>query len=192
MYHVQKMCRHAMWLKDGRVRAYGDSASVTREYLDYHDAKTAREKRPPGSESDHPAAPSPVVGATGYYAFDSVHMHPATSAPEKAALTLSGIVYSPDGRMPVILIGIVRADGTPVYGVSTDMDTAPLQPLDALHYSFEIEFPELPLLPGQYTIRTHVLDPEGVRLFDTIEKPLTIEGAEHEAGLVQIEHRWSE
>ena len=41
-------------------------------------------------------------------------------------------------------------------------------------------------------MRAHVLDPEGVRLFDTIEKPLTVEGAELEAGLVQIQHRWGE
>jgi len=55
--------------------------------------------------------------------------------------------------MPVILIGIVRADGTPVYGISTDMDGVPLQPLGGSRYGFAIEFPQLALLPGEYRIQ---------------------------------------
>jgi lipopolysaccharide transport system ATP-binding protein len=192
MYHVQTMCRHAIWLKDGRVRAYGPAIDVTREYLDYHEDKTAREKRPPGATGNAPAASSSVAAASGYYVFESVSMQPETSAREKSSLVLSGTVHSPDGRMPVILVGIVRADGTPVYGVSTDMDAVGLERLDPLRYRFAIEFPALPLLPGEYRIRAHVLDPEGVRLFDTIEKPLAIEGPEHDAGLVHIDHRWGE
>jgi lipopolysaccharide transport system ATP-binding protein len=36
----------------------------------------------------------------------------------------------------------------------------------------------------------HVLDPEGVRMFDTLEKPLVVTGAARELGLIRIEHRW--
>jgi len=190
MYHVQKMCRRAVWLKNGRVEAEGSAAEVTQRYLDYHEAKTAREKRPPGAGDGSDAAPSAISAATGYYVLETVDMQPAAALAEGASVTLSGTVHSPDGRMPVVLIGIVRADGTPVYGVSTDMDGVPLQQLSASRYGFGIEFPQLALLPGEYRMRAHVLDPEGVRLFDTVEKPLTVEGPEHDAGLVRIEHRW--
>jgi lipopolysaccharide transport system ATP-binding protein len=57
-------------------------------------------------------------------------------------------------------------------------------------YAFEIEFPSLPLLPGKYFIRMHVLDPEGVRMFDTLEKPFVVTGTAREFGLTRIEHRW--
>jgi lipopolysaccharide transport system ATP-binding protein len=57
-------------------------------------------------------------------------------------------------------------------------------------YAVEIEFPSLPLLPGKYFIRMHVLDPEGVRMFDTLEKPLVVTGVARELGLIRIEHRW--
>ncbi len=39
-----------------------------------------------------------------------------------ARLLVSGEVFSPDDRAPVVLIGLIRADGTPIYGVATDMD----------------------------------------------------------------------
>ena len=73
--------------------------------------------------------------------------------------------------MPVVLVGIVRADGTPVYGVATDMDG--VAPRASAHERFASRstFPRLPLLPGKYLVRAHALDPEGVRLFDNVESP---------------------
>ena len=41
MYHVQKLCRHACWLKHGEVAAYGDVFDVTQAYLAYHERKLA-------------------------------------------------------------------------------------------------------------------------------------------------------
>ena len=64
-------------------------------------------------------------------------------------LTVSGEVFSPDGRAPAVMIGIVRADGTPVYGVSTDMDEVGLRQVDAKRYRYELTFLQLALLPGQ-------------------------------------------
>jgi len=99
-------------------------------------------------------------------------------------------VHSRDGREPVVMFGIVRADGTPVYGVSSEMDGMRLQRESANVYSAHIEFPELGLLPGSYAMRAHPLDPEGVRLFDTLERGLVIRGSSREFGLVRLSHRW--
>ncbi len=44
MYHVQKLCRHALWIKGGQVERYGTAAEVTQAYLAYHEAKEARAK----------------------------------------------------------------------------------------------------------------------------------------------------
>ncbi len=41
MYHVQKLCRHALWLEHGRPRLYGDADHVAREYLAWHEARAA-------------------------------------------------------------------------------------------------------------------------------------------------------
>jgi lipopolysaccharide transport system ATP-binding protein len=182
MYHVQKMCSTALWLKDGRVECYGPAMEVSAKYLAYHERKNASVGRPIGDADARAAA------AAGYYVIDSVSMTDTVS--QHSALTVSGVVYSPDGRAPVILLGVVRVDGTPVYGVSTDMDAAPPAALGANRFAFTLSFDALPLMPGKYFIRVHLLDPEGLRMFDTIEKLLEVTGETRETGLAHIPHHW--
>jgi len=181
MYHVQKLCRHAIWLKDGKVVRYGDAAPVTQAYLAYHEEKAAIGKAP----ITHAAA-----SAAGVYAVQSLVLDPAETLRQGARLRISGEVYSPDGRAPVVLVGIIRADGTAVYGVSTDMDGVAPERLAPNRYAFALEFPALDLLPGKYTVRSHALDPEGVRLFDNVETSITVTGDAREFGLVRLPHRW--
>ncbi len=182
MYHVQKLCRHALWLKDGRPVRAGGAAEVTQAYLAYHEEKSQGAKAPMSQA---------VASASGVYAVQSLDLEPADTLPQGAALTVRGEVYSPDARAPVVLIGIVRADGTPVYGVATDMDQVDLVRLGPDRYAFALEFAGLPLLPGKYFVRAHALDPEGVRLFDNVERPLTISGTTRELGMVRLPHRWN-
>ena len=181
MYHIQKLCRSAMWLRDGRVDRHGPAAEVTQAYLAYHEEKTAGSKRP--------IAPT-VAAAAGVYAVQSLVLEPPDRVESEAALTVSGEVFSPDGRVPVVLIGLVRADGTPVYGVATDMDNVAPERIDAHRFAFALTFPRLSLLPGKYVVRAHALDPEGVRLFDNIERPFVVAGDTRELGLTRIEHEW--
>ena len=181
MYHVQKLCRHALWLKDGCVERYGPSADVTQAYLAFHEEKSAGARQPIA------AAQAAVAGV---YAIQSLEIAPADSLAQGDDLSLSGEVFSPDGRVPVVLIGIVRADGTPVYGVATDMDGVALQRIAPDRYAFALALPRLPLLPGKYFVRAHALDPEGVRLFDNVERPFVVTGETRELGLVRLEHRW--
>jgi lipopolysaccharide transport system ATP-binding protein len=84
----------------------------------------------------------------------------------------------------------VRADGTAVYGVSSEMDAVVPERSGPDEYHGEIEFAELTLLPGSYAVRVHAMDSEGVRLFDTVERGIVVRGASREFGLVRLAHRW--
>ena len=182
MYHVQKLCRAALWLKDGRIVRHGPSPEVTQAYLAYHEEKSVGAKKP---------IAAPRASAEGYYAIQSLSVDPPGRIAAGATLAVRGEVYSPDDRVPVVLIGLVRADGTPVYGVATDMDgVAPVR-VRAQRFAFWLTFPQLPLLPGKYLVRAHALDPEGVRLFDNVEQPFVVEGTTRELGLVRIGHAWN-
>jgi lipopolysaccharide transport system ATP-binding protein len=183
MYHAQKLCRRALWLKDGRVERYGDVDSVVRAYLAYHEEKAASRKEPIALEH---------AAAAGVYAVQSLELAPGPEIAHGEDLVVSGEVFSPDGRPPVVLIGIVRADGTSVYGVGTDMDGARPRCIAGDRYAFSLLFPQLSLLPGKYVIRAHALDPEGLRLFDHVERPLLVTGEAREYGVVRLPHRWGE
>ena len=45
--------------------------------------------------------------------------------------------------------------------------------------------------PGNYTFRTHVLDPSGLRMFDTVEKDFSVRGESRELGVCRLPHRWT-
>jgi lipopolysaccharide transport system ATP-binding protein len=181
MYHVQKLCRRALWLREGRVEQDGGAAEVAQAYLAYHEQKSAQRRQP---------IEAPYAAAAGVYAVQTLELAPAEVIAQGASLSLAGEVFSPDGRAPVVLVGIVRTDGTPVYGVATDMDNVPPRRITGDRYAFALTLPRLALLPGKYFVRVHALDPEGVRLFDHVERPLTITGESRELGLVRLEHRW--
>ena len=181
MYHIQKLCSHALWLREGRTERYGGAADVTQAYLAYHEEKEARAREPVARDQ---------AAAQGWYSIDELVVEPGDTIAHGDAVTIRGEAYSPDGRVPVILIGIVRADGTPVYGVATDMEnTAPTRITDE-RYAFALAFPGLALLPGRYRVRAHAMDPEGVRLFDHVERTLTVTGTSRELGFVRLPHRW--
>jgi len=185
MYHVQKLCRHACWLRHGKVVASGDVFDVTQKYLAYHEAKLA-------------APPLRGEGGAGngleFHLIDLRLNDIAQEAPLLVeiggTLRVGVAVHSRDGRVPVVVIGIARIDGTPVYGVSTEMDGVQPRADGANAFRVDVEFPELCLLPGSYVVKAHPLDPEGVRLFDTIERQLTIRGSSRELGLVRLTHTW--
>lgn len=183
MYHIQKLCRRALWLRNGEVAAFGDVHDVTQAYLAWH------EKRSDGM-------PTTRAGVAGQeFAIEAIQVNGIDGDAVVVTtigdtLSVRAVVRSREGREPVVMVGIVRADGTPVYGVSSEMDGVRLTVRNGDRVRAEIAFDALALLPGSYTIRVHVLDPEGVRMFDTLERGLIVRGASREFGLVRLAHRW--
>ncbi|HET7261390.1 MAG TPA: ABC transporter ATP-binding protein [Casimicrobiaceae bacterium] len=180
MFHVQKLCRHALWLKDGRAERYGTAADVTRDYLAYHEEKEAKAK---GAISLERAKYS------GWYAIQRLELD-TTEVERGRDLTVAGDVFTPDGRAPVVVVGVVRADGTPVFGLTSDMDAIALRRASENLWHFTLTLLALPLQPGRYTVRAHAADPEGVRVFDQVECGFTVRGETRELGLVHLRHRW--
>jgi lipopolysaccharide transport system ATP-binding protein len=185
MYHVQKLCKQALWLKDGRVEAYGDVFDVTQDYLAYHERKSARQIAAdiePDYSGDEYRISRVALGG------DAQAMQ--VTLARDSSLRIEVDVYRPVGRAPQFSVGIIRADGSPVYGTVSEMAGVAGREIDANHVRFGLEFDALPLLPGSYTLKLHAMDPEGMRVFDTVERGLTIRGQSREFGMVRLVHRW--
>ncbi|GMR15073.1 MAG: ABC transporter ATP-binding protein [Gammaproteobacteria bacterium] len=183
MYHIQKLCQQAIWLKEGAIQKSGDVFEVTQAYLAFHERKTAKVTVTERAAANGDRCRIDSLSINGSAAAQS-------SSPMGTDLHLQGVVYSPDERTPVVVIGIVRVDGTPVYGTSSEIDSARLGEIDPHHYSFEMVLEQIPLLPGAYTVRSHAMDPEGVRLFDTLSLDFIVSGESRELGFCRLPHRW--
>jgi len=183
MYQVQKLCQHAIWLDDGKIREQGDVFDVTQRYLAWHEAKDAKAvERQSSSKS------------LGLYTICKVSLN-GENAEEIVlqigqSLCVDIELESADQRPPVVLVGLVRADGTPVYGVATDHDGQTLPAPVAGQNHLSCHFPNIQLLPGSYRVRVHSLDPEGLRIHDTQERSLQIAGKTRELGMVRLAHEW--
>ena len=186
MYHVQKLCRRACWLRDGSVAAIGDVFDVTQAYLAYQERKTADEA---------PARDDAAAQAQEFHLLDYALNDVTTDVPlvlEQGARIHARVrVHSREGREPVIGFGLGRVDGTSVYGTNTEMDGVRPVRENATTYVAEIDFSDLPLLPGAYVLRAHAFDSEGVRLFDTLVRAFTVRGESREFGLVRLPHAWN-
>jgi len=184
MYHIQKLCRHALWLRDGRVEAQGDVFDVTQSYLAYHERKSGR------LLTQSTALAQGMEFAVRHLALNGVMAEQGIVLRQGGDLEAEAVIASRDGRTPVVHFGIARADGTPVYGISSDMDGIAPLPTEEGDFRVTLRLPALCLLPGSYVVRVHPLDSEGVRLFDTVERPLVVRGESRELGLVRLEHAW--
>jgi lipopolysaccharide transport system ATP-binding protein len=185
MYVVQKLCQRALWVHAGGIEQYGDVFPVTQAYLAWHEKRTAKEKEM-------------QVKATGdgaYYRIEEFKLNggqdndpPKFDMGEDLDIELH--IYSPDNRPPVGVVGVVRADGTPVYGVVSDNENAaPVKLADKL-FRFRLRLKDIALLPGSYNLSAHSMDPEGIRVFDSRQMPFMISGNTKEVGYIRLPHEW--
>jgi lipopolysaccharide transport system ATP-binding protein len=188
MYHVRKLCQKAVWLYHGQVRAAGEAFAVTNAYEDQVRMSEALARE--GEDTQHGASEG-VLGNR----LQTVRVLDA--AGEETVRFAMGdlarieiIAEAPDGVAPVVMVGLVRNDKTPIYGVASDMDGVWPVEIGRRRYRIVYELADLGLLPGGYTFRVHVLDPPGLRLFDTIEKEFTVQGNTRELGICRLRHRW--
>lgn len=183
LYHVRKLCRRALWLHEGRIAAEGEAHAVAQAYEAWLEARERSEE--------------PAAAATGRPEFHVATLALAgTDAGGALAagttLVVEAGLRGPPGERPHLLVGLVRADGTPVYGVSSEMDGVALaaDPAGPGAWRARLCFPALALLPGRYRVRAHAMDPEALRLFDTVEREFTVRGEARELGLVRLPHHW--
>ena len=185
MYVVQKLCQKALWIHEGSVESYGDVFPVTQAYLAWHEKRSAKEKE----------MRIKATGEGAYYRIEKFTLAGAGDAdPVQFSMgddiDIELEIYSPDDRPPVGVVGVVRADGTPVYGVISDNENIVPVKLADHHYLYRLCFTNIALLPGSYNLRGHSMDPEGVRLFDTSEMVFTVAGNTKEVGYIRLPHVW--
>ena len=186
MYHVQKLCRRAVWIHKGKLVMAGNVFDVTQRYLAWHEEKngTTLSSNPTNKASLEFSICALMVNGNGSAAPFQIN--------SGDLLFVRIQVYSRYDEPPNCLIGIARLDGTAVYGVNSEMDGAIATKLDANKYEFIIQIGPIELLPGSYVLKAHAMDGAALRLFDTVEHCFTVVGDSREFGLIRLPHSWNE
>lgn len=187
MYHVQKLCREAIWLHDGKIQMQGEVFSVTQHYLAWHEEKQNRQNKKAVAEPDH--------NADYEYGFESVTSNGSNSSDDLICQSgedfrIEVVMTSRDDSVPVLLCGWARMDEMPVYGISSEMDRVDPEKIGAGRYRYTLTFPALALLPGKYQLKIHSMDTAGLRLFQSIYRTIVVTGQSRATGLVSMPHRW--
>jgi len=180
-YHVQKLCCQAIWLKEGRIAAHGDAFEVTQRYQAWLEQRDADDR-------DRMAAAGGLEMRVRRLALNA-RDHGEVDVRMGEDLCVDVMIDSADERPPRLSLGLLRGDGTPVYGVDSAMDGVDATPQDG-GYAFRLVYTGLSLLPGEYVLRAFPMDAEGLRLFPSKEMRLRVHGASREFGLVRLPHRW--
>ena len=105
-------------------------------------------------------------------------------------ITLCGVFNSPDDLPTIVMTGITRMDGTPVFGTFSNDGAFTANRLSPQRFGFRLALHAQTLLPGAYQLRAHTLDEHGLRLFDTREISITVSGKTRDHGLVRLAHQW--
>jgi lipopolysaccharide transport system ATP-binding protein len=160
---------------------------VTQDYLAFHERKTSRQM---GADLE-------VDYSGDLFRITRLSLDGDPQAMQLVLRPGDGItvevdVYRPAGTgRPQVSFGIVRADGSPVFGTTSEIDGAVASALDENHVRYVVTLRALPLLPGSYSLKLHAMDPEGMRVFDTVDRGLTVRGQSRQFGMVRLDYDWS-
>lgn len=213
MYYVSAFCRRALWLRHGRVEAFGPVDEVIREYETFLLRKEAARNREessragePGSVSESSEAVVPAdddgdddpgrraarilrFGLAGRTGSESE----APAALESgSALALDVEWESSDPELSFHLgVGLNRADEIEVASFSSFHDgVSPWT--GATSYRARLLVPELSLVKGEFSLYLFLLDERGLHIHDQriLPRAFRVAGSGYRFGLVRMDHTW--
>jgi lipopolysaccharide transport system ATP-binding protein len=175
LYHVEKLCRDAIWLDSGRVRARGPAREVTAAYR----AAVEASDLPPSADETEAGNPS----------------RSSTSDPDSASKPRRRFLLRSDGRE-----GARLAEGRPV-DLLFDPPAADgsrieiLRPNGVCVASLDVagrgvHLEALPLLPGRYRVR--LVDSTGAPQALGGDSEFDCVGSSRELGTVRLRHSWGD
>lgn len=182
IYHVQKLCKHAIWLENGKIKKQGSAFEVSQEYQSFYEKK--KDGHVISGDKD----------SSNHHVTDLILLNnlseKITRIESNQDLIIKIKMYSPDGRPPGLALGIIRND-IPVYGTISETHNATPIKISNHAYEYTVKYNSLKLLPADYTIKAHAMDPECLRLIDEVAVELRVHSNTTDMGVVILDTEWT-
>jgi len=209
---VKRLCTRALWLEDGYLVADGTTQGVVERYRGRtweREAERLEEEQGVPSDSATRAATEPDATTkqlrqtdaksrwgSGEITISGVSLHAPDDRPRYLLRTgeplIVKIKYQQHTAMPAPVFGIAiyRADGLWCYGTNTGIENISIGSLPP-EGEMAIEFPQLDLLDGDYTLDVAVHDEDG-RAYDYFCSCASFVVRSHikDDGVFRPAHRW--
>ncbi|MES2626955.1 MAG: ABC transporter ATP-binding protein [Pseudomonadota bacterium] len=200
LYQVEALCDRVFWLDRGRIRSSGDPAKVITEYGEFlrmesplqENLETTQHEETPTavkvlSKSEVPRILNVAVTVDGLVA----KAHRVKSSRSLLAVTVK---FHPGENLPLPSVGIAftGGDGRILSSVGSVNDGLTLKvDNDGIGYA-HVEFPEFPLLKGNYNIDIYLLCEQGLHIYEAITQAaeLNVEQQGLARGIVNMPHQW--
>lgn len=191
MYYVSSFCQRAIWLRQGRVVAYGPVDEVVREYEGFlaNKAEKAGHGSPvvPAQETELSPARIREVRLCGHDEVDQPHYRPMSP------WELEVEWEAARGDLALHLgVGVNAADGSEICAFATHHDG--LEPFTGgRRYKARLRIPELPLVKGEFTLYVYLLDQAGFHVYDhrILPAAFTVASDRYHFGLLHVAHAWT-
>ncbi len=192
IYQIEALCTRALWLDKGTVQMIGDPSSVAARYQNFLDMDAA----PADSEPDRGYIPSPTGTAHILATQLSVDGNPGSSlsvrSREQSVAIAVGFASDPALPAPVVGLMVHSADGRVIASSSTQADGIVLVRDEAGRGLAQLEFPQIPLLKGEYYVGVYLLSEDGIHVYDGAPSIGTLHFSQSslEQGVVSLAHHW--
>lgn len=192
MYYVSAFCQRAVWLRDGRVAAFGPAREVVASYEAHLVARTA-ESPPEQIDSGATVGPARLTRVAVVDAAGRAHGGGEPLIVRHGAPFAVEIAWEGDDpqREYHLGIGINRADDLEVFACTTHRDGLPALRGQQRH-RVRFEVPELPLVKGDFTVYAFLSDGAALHIYDqaVVRGAFSVESESYAFGLVDVDHRW--
>lgn len=191
MYQIEALCTRALWLEKGTIQLAGDPAKVVARYQSFLDRDAI----------DVSSAPREVSAPIGHARIlavqtqvdDLVGKSLEVQSKQQKLCVIIGFASDPALPSPVAAVSLNGSDGRILASSSTHVDELELQRDEEGRGTATIEFPDIPLLKGEYFLWAYLLSEDGIHTYDTASNVATLHFSQQglEQGLVSLEHSWT-
>jgi lipopolysaccharide transport system ATP-binding protein len=200
LYQVEAICDRVLWLERGRIRSSGDPARVVTEYGEFlrmesslqENLEVVQQVESPQTAKIIPKSEIPRILDVAV----SVDGHVAKALRVRSGRSLLAIriKFHPGENLPLPSLGIAftGGDGRILSSVGSVNDGLVLQIDSQGIGSATVEFPEFPLLKGNYNIDIYLMCEQGLHVYEAITQAaeLNVEQQGLARGIVNMPHAW--
>lgn len=182
IYHVQKLCKHALWLENGKIKKYGDSFIVSQEYQNNSQNTDVTSNSEIINHNNECKIKSFKVLNTDNKEIEEINSN------EDIILKIN--LISQKNSQQSLNFEIKKND-YPIYTTNSSRHKSVIKKIHIDEYEYIIKITKNQLLPAEYKFIVSAVDEITHKVINKSEKHIKITSKTHEMGVLILDTKWN-